>query len=204
MRPKIKLLAHNVELRGQERAKSNQIKKQLLISQEKVHIIIKFKPPTFVLPPPKDIVPPKNNHSTSSLSNLGFPYFLPKNNLFSLSKTTPTCLEKGNSFTLPSSSYFFSLPIVTVVSVDNATTGDVVVNAVRATYLQAETLIEAVNTHHVVTGDHHAATEEDLTVSIAARIVVGAVGRHSLETATRSLKLVDTDSCSSFVFDVKC
>ena len=101
MRPKIKFSAHDVEFLRQERAKLYQIKKQQLISQEKVTVIIKFKLPTFVLPLPKDIVPPKNNYSTSSPSNLGFYYFLPKKNLFYLSKTNPTCLEKkGGLFTL--------------------------------------------------------------------------------------------------------
>ena len=54
MRPKIKLLAHDVEFQLQKRTKFDQIKKQLLISQEKVYAIIKFKPPFFVLPQLKD------------------------------------------------------------------------------------------------------------------------------------------------------
>ena len=75
---------------------SRMLMKQLLIPQEKILATIKFKPPTFVIPPPKDIVLLKNNYSISPLSNLGFPSFLPKKNLF-FSKTTPMCLEKGNS-----------------------------------------------------------------------------------------------------------
>ena len=66
--------------------------------------------------PPKDIVPPKNNHLTSSSSNLGSHSFLVKEKLFSLSKTTPSYLEKRNFFTLPFSSSS-SLPFVVVVSV---------------------------------------------------------------------------------------
>ena len=89
MKPKIQLSAHDVEFQRQERAKSNRIKKQLLIPHEKVPAIIKFKPLTFVLSPPKDIVLSKNNHSTSPPSNLEFPFFFPQMNLFSLSKTTP-------------------------------------------------------------------------------------------------------------------
>ena len=43
----------------------------------------------------------RKNHTTSSPNNLEFLYFLPKKNLFSLSKTNSTCLEKGSPFTLP-------------------------------------------------------------------------------------------------------
>ena len=63
---------------------------QLLILQEKVPIIIKFKPQTFVLPTPKEFVLRKKNHPTSPPSNLGFPSFFPKKNSSSLSKTKPT------------------------------------------------------------------------------------------------------------------
>ena len=90
-----------MEFQQQEQVKSDQIRKQLLIPQEKVIVIVKFKPPTFVLPPSKDIVPSKNNYSISSISNLGSTSFLSKKNLFSLSKTTPTYLEKRDFFTLP-------------------------------------------------------------------------------------------------------
>ena len=131
MRPKIQLSAHDVEFQWQERAKSDLMRRELLISQEKNHAIIKFKPPTFVLPPLKDIVPPlkdivppKNNHMTYSPRNSGSSSFLPRKNLFSLSKTTPFCLEKGNLFTLPSSSSSFSIPAVVVFSV--AATDDAV------------------------------------------------------------------------------
>ena len=98
---------------------------QLLISQEKVPAIIKFKPSTFVLyapkdfvlPTPKDFVLPKKNHPTSLPSNLGFCYFLLKKKLFSLSKTNLTCSEKGDFFILPflSSSSFLSTVVVTVM-----------------------------------------------------------------------------------------
>ena len=68
--------------------------KEIIInSQEKVPDIVKFKSPTFVLSLSKDIVLPKNNHSISPPSNLDFPSFLPKKNLFSLSKTTPLILR---------------------------------------------------------------------------------------------------------------
>ena len=75
--------------------------------------MFKFKPLTFVLPTPNDIVIPKN-HLTSPPSSLEFPYSLPKNNLFSLSKTTPTCLDKGNPFTSTFSPSFSSIPTITV------------------------------------------------------------------------------------------
>ena len=95
---------------------------QLLIPQEKDSTIIKFKPLTFVLPTPKDFVLPKKNHMTSPSSNLGFPYFLSKKNLFSLSKTNPTCLEKGDSFILPFlSSFSFLSTIVVTITVINTT-----------------------------------------------------------------------------------
>ena len=100
MRPKIQLLAQDVEFQRQERAKSDQMKRQVLIPQEKVPVIIKFKPSTFVLPPPNDFVPPKNNHSTSSRSNPESSSFLPIKNLFSLSKITPFGLEKGKRTSL--------------------------------------------------------------------------------------------------------
>ena len=158
----------------------------------KTSVSIKFKPQTFVLPPPKDIVPQNNNHSTSSPSNFGFLFFLPKKNLFSLSKTIPTCLEKGNSFTLPSSSSSFSLPDVTTVAtvllaydiVVNTITVvvTVAINTVGATYRLAEIVVEPVNTHGAVAGDHHATIEEDLTVDIATRIVAGAAKKHLQET----------------------
>ena len=115
-----------VEFQRQERTKSNQIKKQLLNPQEKVYIIIKFKPPTFVLPTPKDIVLPKKNHPTSP-SNLGFPSFLPKKNLFPLSKTNPTCLKKRNFFTLPFLYSSSSLQAVTTIS--TVDTDDAIANA---------------------------------------------------------------------------
>ena len=67
------------------------------------------------------------------------------------------------------------------------------------TYHRAKTIIEAINAHRVVAGGHCAIFGEDPTVSVS-----GAVERHSLETAVRSLKLIDVDSCSSFVFDGKC
>ena len=82
MKLKIQLSAHDVEFQRQERAKSDQITKQLLIPQEKVPTIIKFKSPTFVFPTPKGIVLPKKNHLTSLQSNLEFPSFLPKKNYF--------------------------------------------------------------------------------------------------------------------------
>ena len=85
-----------------------------MIPQEKFLAIIKFKPPTFVLPHSKDVVPSKNNHPTSSPSNLGTSSFLPKNNIFSLSKTAPSYLEKGNSFTLPFSSLYSSISTIAV------------------------------------------------------------------------------------------
>ena len=37
-------------------------KETIVDSRRKVAAIIKFKPPTFILPSPKDSVPPKNNH----------------------------------------------------------------------------------------------------------------------------------------------
>ena len=77
------------------------MRRQLLIPQGKIPAIIKFKPLTFILPPPKDIVPLRNNHLTSSLRNSRSSPFLPKNNFFSLSKTTSFCSKKGNFFTLP-------------------------------------------------------------------------------------------------------
>ena len=109
------------------KVKSNRIRKQLLIPQEKVPTIINFKPPTFIISPPKDIVSPKNNHSTSYPSNPGSSYFLSKKNLFSLSKITPFGLEKGkitsldlqkgNFFTFPPSSFFLSIPTVSTSKV---------------------------------------------------------------------------------------
>ena len=94
-RPKIQLSTHDVEFQRHERAKSGQMRRQLLNPQEKFSAIIKFKPSTFVLPPSKDTVPPKNNHPTSSQSNPGSSSFFPRKNLFALSEITPFCLEKG-------------------------------------------------------------------------------------------------------------
>ena len=106
-------------------------------------------------------------------------------------------MEKGDFFTLTflssSSSLHAIIDVATVVSARDAAVNAiaVVVNAVRATYRQAETVDEAVNTHNDVVGDHRAATEEDPTIDVTVRIVAGAA---------RSLKLVDVDNCSSFVF----
>ena len=88
------------------------MRRQLLISLEKVVVILKFKPPTFVLPPPQNTAQQKSNHSSSSLSNPGSPSFFPKKNMFSLSKTTPFVLEKQNFFTLHSSSSSFSINVI--------------------------------------------------------------------------------------------
>ena len=155
MKPKIPLPVHDVEFQQQERAKSDQIKKQLLIFQEKVPSIIKFKPQTFVFSPPKDIVFAKNNHLTSSSSNLGFPSFLPKTNLFDLSKTNPTCLEKEDFFTLPflSSSLAFTIVVVPfdafattvatvgTITVDDAAVADTV-EAVTVAFFATSTPID--------------------------------------------------------------
>ena len=106
------------------------------------------------------------------------------------------------TFLSSSSSLHAVIDVATVVSTGDATVNviAVVVNAVRATYRRAETVDEVVNTHNDVVGDHRAATEEDPTIDVTVRIVAGAAGRHWPETAARSLKLVDVDNCSSFVF----
>ena len=95
MRLKIQLSAHDVEFQRLEQAKADQMRRQLLIPQEKIPSILKFKSPTFIFPPLKDIVPPKNNHLPYSLSILGSFSFVPQKNLFSFSKTTPFGLERG-------------------------------------------------------------------------------------------------------------
>ena len=95
MRPKIQLSAHDMEFQWQVQVELNQMRKQLLIPQEKVPDIIMFNPPTFVLPPPKDTVPLNNKHPTSYLSNSGSSSFFLIRNLFSLSKINPFILEKG-------------------------------------------------------------------------------------------------------------
>ena len=99
---------------------------QLLILQEKVPVIIKFKLQNFVLPTPKEFVLRKKNHSTFPPSNLGFPSFLPKKNSSSHSKTNSTFfLEKGDFFILPflSSSSFLSTVLATSTTIVVATTG---------------------------------------------------------------------------------
>ena len=98
------------------------MRRQLLIPHEKVPVIIKFKPSTFIFPLPQNTVPPKNNHPPS---NSGLSSFLPRKNLFSLSKTTSFGFEKGkrthfdlkkgNIFTLPPLFSFFFLQVVTTV-----------------------------------------------------------------------------------------
>ena len=115
-----------MEFQQQKQAKSDRIKNQLLIPQGKVLITIKFKSQTFVLPTPKDFVLPKKSQLNSPPSNLEFPYFLPKKNLFYHSKTNPTCLEKENSFTLPfphsfSSIYAMTASVTAVVTTAIAT-----------------------------------------------------------------------------------
>ena len=77
-----------MEFQQQERAKSDRMRRQLLISQEKVPATIKFKPPTLVFPPPKNIAPQESNYSSFSSRNQGPSYlsFFFRMNPFSLSK----------------------------------------------------------------------------------------------------------------------
>ena len=113
MRPKVQLLAHDVEFQRQERAKSDRMRKQLLIPQGEVLGILKFKPLTFVLHPPKNTISPKNNHSTSSPTNPGLFSFsqricfhFPKQPFLVWRKETPSLfLWKKKLFY---SSFFFS------------------------------------------------------------------------------------------------
>ena len=139
MRPKIQLSTHDVEFQRQERAKSDQMRRQLLIPQEKVPSIIKFKPPTFIFPPPKDIVLLKNNHPTSSPSNPGSSSFFLKKNLFSLPKITLLFWRKEKE-PLPPSSSSFSFHVVTiveVVAVDDVVVVEVTITAATCASLNA-------------------------------------------------------------------
>ena len=139
----------------QERAKSDRIKNQLLVPQEKVPAIIKFKPQTFVLSTLKDIVLPKKKHPTSRPSNLGFYSFLPKKNLFFLSKTTPTNFDKENSFILPF--LFSSSPLSTItVPVTTATVShiadDVSIDDAAATVVVAREAYDRTTIAHIAVG----------------------------------------------------
>ena len=64
-------------------------------SPREVPAILKFKPPTFVLLPPKSAEPQESNHSYYFLRNLRSPSFFHRKNMFSLLKKTPFSLEKG-------------------------------------------------------------------------------------------------------------
>ena len=95
-----------------------------------------------------DISIPNNNNLISPLSNLGFPYFLPIKILFSLSKTTLTCLEKGNYFNLPSS-FIFVIPIIGVEVVSTSVIDSTIVDV--ATFSDVSTVSDIATFSDVAT-----------------------------------------------------
>ena len=67
--------------------------------------------------------------------------------------------------TLPSKTSLPTLPAVAIT-------------AVGAIYPRVEIVVEVVNAHRVVIGDHHVATDKDPPIGIVARIIAGAAENH--------------------------
>ena len=112
MWPKVQLIHLDVNYQRMEqvktRARLDDLKKPKVISREKPPSNFSFKPMTFDLPTPKDIVLPKKNHSTSPPSSLGFVLSFPKRTYFLFLKQPPLVWRNETFFLYHF--IFFSFP----------------------------------------------------------------------------------------------